>query len=131
MRFSRFAMTAVLVQSLVFSAQASNRHSEVRDLVVCEFPENDMEIKSVEVFGTIKEQHGQVIVGSVQSIVEVTAHGGFKTIYQGGSLSLGSSKSSGQINIAGQQASLEVDGRSGVMVFNNLKINATGCRSVL
>jgi len=104
--------------------------STVRNLIHCDLQQNDLELKSIEIFGAVSESVGNVAISDIHSLVEISARGGHRMIYKGGTISANGVRISGTVSVAGQSGEINFDGKSGSLTLNSKQIATSQCRSI-
>lgn len=103
-----------------------------RNVVQCDFANNNLEISSLEIFASTSAKGSQVVLTNISSIVGISAHGGFKALSPGGSLTVSESMEiAGSITLAGNSATFNFSKGVGKIKMGETEISASRCTSVL
>lgn len=111
-------------------AQESSQIS--RNIIQCDFPQNNLEITSLEIFASTTSKGSLVILSNISSIVGITAHGGFKALSSGGDLTVSESREiTGKIVLARNSATFNFAKGVAKINLGGTEVNASRCNSVL
>lgn len=111
---------------------AQDSPTPARDIIRCDFYENKLEIKSIEVFAVTESKNSDVTLSNISTIVEISAHAGFRMLTTGGNLDVSNSSINGTIMLNGQSADLIYSKDKGAtLTLQNSKIASSNCNNAL